>query len=554
MGLAEGYSAVDTAINRREEARRLAAQQNMMLRQQGFDSTGKAIEGGSFEQKEALMEQQLKLQSQQLKKMQGVVYAQDTATAVDMAANTGDWSHVQKLFDESPDLAKVWQNQGVFRVENINFEADGGLLARENFKPEHYDTPEKRKDIMKKAFKIDKTGKGDWTIRTAGDILANTNIAKKMSFSQLDNLNNLFRKQATSQQPYAEDALAKFTTSYKELVPDASEQEVLGMYAKFNSSSKTEPQRVTGDLEKFTDGYKKLFPDASNEQIWEAYGRNKAKEGGDPRTAFQKDTEWLRGTYGNEVADSFVNTRTTWAPTSATKELSKVDEVKGSLEEKYPDFYETDFKQGTKEYREVERDIQKLERYLGIKPSDAERKQMADIKATIALAKSGTQLTEKDTGMIDNLVGNVKKYVSKDAPPEAKAAYSQMMTSIRNALYGATLPAAEMTSYVQAYGSLYQQLPAVQTAMLPALKDLKARFEAIQDTGDEAVSHFRLGVGKKELDNIIGNLDGMIKGTVPSQGSRTITPTQGKTSAPVIKEWQGKKYKQLPNGDWAEVK
>jgi hypothetical protein len=189
---------------------------------------------------------------------------------------------------------------------------------------------------------------------------------------------------------------------------------------------------------------------------------------------------------------------------------------------------------------------------------------MAEIKATIAMAKVGTKLTEKDTGMLDNLVGNIKKYVSKDTPPESRAAYSQMMTSIRNALYGATLPAAEMASYTQAFSSLSQQLPAVQTAMLPALKALKAKFETLQDTGDEAVTHFRLGVGRKELDNIINNLDGLISGS--SRQGRPITPTRSSSrpttsargtsssSSPIIKEWQGKRYKQLSNGDWAEVK
>lgn len=550
MGLAEGYNAVSMDQSRRAESRRLATAQNAELRSKGFDNEGAPIQGGQFEQKEAMMEQQLKLQAQQLKKMQGAIYAQDTATAVDMSVNTGDWSHTQKLFNENPDLAKAWQGQGVHRVDNINFEADAKLLTMSEVPPEAYDTPEKRKDIMKKVFKVDTTGKGDWELRTAKDVLASTNISKKMSFSQLDSINNVFRSQVTSQQPKAEDALAKFSTSYKELMPKASEEEVLGMYAKFNS--KPGPQKVTGDLEKFTTGYKQLFPEAKNEDVWEAYNRSKAKEGGDQRTAFQKDTEWLKGAYGNDVANSFVNTRTTWSPTSTTKELNKVDEVKNSMEKKYPAFYSTDFKPGTPEYREVERDVQKIEQYLKIKPSDSERKQMADIKATIALAKSGTKLTEADTGLLDNLVGNIKKYISKDTPPESKAAYSQMMTSIRNALYGATLPAAEMASYTEAFGSLSQQLPAIQTSLKPALESLRARFETIQNTGDEAVSHFRLGVGKKELDSIIGNLDNMINHTEAKTSSgRSITPSKATTT---IKEWQGKKYKQLPNGDWAETK
>ena len=87
--------------------------------------------------------------------------------------------------------------------------------------------------------------------------------------------------------------------------------------------------------------------------------------------------------------------------------------------------------------------------------------------------------------MIDNLVGNVKKYVSDDAPAEARNAYSQMMTTIRNSLYGATLPAAEMTSFTQAFGSLYQQDKAVKSALKTSLEGVKAKMEAFNEVGDE---------------------------------------------------------------------
>lgn len=529
MGFTEGLNAGSATKARRDESRRLASAQNAELRSQGFDTEGNVIPGGQFEQKEQLLEQQLKLQSQQLKRMQGAVYAQDTATAIDTSINTGDWTHAQKLLDDNPDLKRAWQGQGVHRVDNINFDTDTNLLTTSEIPFEAYDTAEKRKNLQKKAFKVDTTGKGNWELRTARDVLQTTNISRKLSYSQLNNINDIFRKQITSQQPREEDALAKFSTSYKELVPDATEEEVLGMYAKFNA--KEGAQRVTGDLEKFTDGYKKLFPDAPNEQIWEAYNRSKAKEGGDPRTAFQKDTEWLRSAYGDEVADSFVNTRTTWSPTTTTKELNKVEEVKNNLEDKYPAFYETNFKPGTREYRDVERYIQKLEQYLDIKPSEAERKQIADIKSAIALAKSGTKLTEEDTGLIDNLVGNIKKYVSKDAPSGSKAAYSQMMSSIRNALYGATLPAGEMEAYREAYGSLSQQLPAVQTALMPALETLKVKFETIQDTGDEAVTHFRLGASKKEVQAIIDNLDNLMKVGADTSKTTVLKPKSQQGSA-----------------------
>ena len=249
------------------------------------------------------------------------------------------------------------------------------------------------------------------------------------------------------------------------------------------------------------------------------YYEGKGIGGTGEKTALQKNAEYLEK-IDPALKEDYLKKETGWAPTTTTKELTEVDKARATVLKTNPNFFETTYVPGTDEYRQMEPYIQKIEKNLGIKLASADKKEMADIKRIITLGDTAKKLTPDDTGMIDNLVGNIKKYVSDDAPAEAKNAYSQMMTTIRNSLYGATLPAAEMTSFTQAFGSLYQQDKAVKSAIKTSLEAIKAKMEVFADTGDEAVTHFRYGADAAKLSKIIDNLDTMIATVDGKQGSK----------------------------------
>lgn len=251
------------------------------------------------------------------------------------------------------------------------------------------------------------------------------------------------------------------------------------------------------------------------------YYEGKGIGGTGEKTAMQKNAEYLDNIDPTgKLKTDFLSKETGWAPTTTTKELNEVDKARASVLKENPKFFETVYQPGTDEYRKMEPNIQKIEKNLGIKLTSADKKEMADIKRIITLGDVSKGLTPEDTGMIDNLVGNIKKYVSDDAPSEAKNAYSQMMTTIRNGLYGATLPAAEMASFTQAFGSLYQQDKAVKSALKTSLEATKAKMEVFSDVGDEAVTHFRYGADAAKLNKIIDNLDAMIATVDGKQGSK----------------------------------
>lgn len=306
-----------------------------------------------------------------------------------------------------------------------------------------------------------------------------------------------------------------------------------------------------------------------------AYYEGKGIGGTGEKTAMQKNAEYLDNIDPTgKLKTDFLSKETGWAPTTTTKELNEVDKARASVLKENPKFFETVYQPGTDEYRKMEPNIQKIEKNLGIKLTSADKKEMADIKRIITLGDVSKNLTPEDTGMIDNLVGNIKKYVKNDAPSEAKNAYSQMMTTVRNGLYGATLPPAEMTSFTQAFGSLYQQDKAVKSSLKTALEATKAKMEVFSDVGDEAVTHFRYGADAVKLNKIIENLDTMIaaidgkhgsKGSIkpniplPSKSAASGTNEDYKTpppaSAPKYNEGQRAKLKDgtivvYTNGKW----
>ena len=77
-----------------------------------------------------------------------------------------------------------------------------------------------------------------------------------------------------------------------------------------------------------------------------------------------------------------------------------------------------------------------------------------------------------------------------------------------------------MTSFTQAFGSLYQQDKAVKSALKTSLEGVKAKMETFTDVGDEAVTHFRYGADAAKLNKIIDNIDSMIAAVDGKQGSK----------------------------------
>ena len=242
------------------------------------------------------------------------------------------------------------------------------------------------------------------------------------------------------------------------------------------AAKKATKQYAPGTYGKFVEEYKTYHPQASQEEIDKRFF-------GKEKTAKQKDIE---------------------AAQEATTEL--VDKFGG--EDK---FFKTDFTKRenlTKAYPE----LVKIEKLEGVEFSNTEKKDIQDIRTLIALSDPAKKLTEKDTGIIDSKLKEVKKYISDSVEGvEATAAYNTFRNSIRHALYGSALTDAEIRSFNEAFGTLGNQLGPVLAQFKTSLNQIKAKLESIQSMKNPYSAYIRLGVDSKKLNNIIQSIDERIQ-------------------------------------------
>ena len=222
---------------------------------------------------------------------------------------------------------------------------------------------------------------------------------------------------------------------------------------------------------KFVEDYKKYHPEASQEEIDAAYG---ARE----RTAKQKDLEAAQA-YTNKLLQEF-----------------------GGEE----GFFSTDFSKRenlTKAYKYIS-GIEQLE---GIKFSEAEKKELNNIRQLIALGDPASKLTSQQTGLLDSMMHNVKKYVYDNVDGvEASSAYASFRNSVRNALFGSALTESEIKSFNEAFGTLKNQTGPVLQQFETALEQVKAKLDSIANMKNPYSAHVRLGADQAKLQKIANAL------------------------------------------------
>lgn len=153
MGFAQGFSAGADARAKREERLALKEQRDQELMRAGYsfkDGKMQVREGSA-----AQAEQMQALEATQLaKSLQAKLAAQDTDTAFEEFAQTGDASYLQKALDNNEFLKNAWAQRGVQLISNIDFSNDTSLLASKGFEPTMYDTPDKQAILKKNMYKF----------------------------------------------------------------------------------------------------------------------------------------------------------------------------------------------------------------------------------------------------------------------------------------------------------------------------------------------------------------------------------------------------------------
>lgn len=196
-------------------------------------------------------------------------------------------------------------------------------------------------------------------------------------------------------------------------------------------------------------------------------------------------------------------------PTSAQKDLGAADAVRDQLDEMAGgDFFSADLNDRTTR-RKMGRRISELEKLTGQSLTTEDKRLAREVRELTQLGgDAGEALTPEATGIIDNWLGNVKKYVSDNVDNvEAKASYETFRNTLRNALYGATLTDGEIKAFNAAVGSLGQQAGPVLAQLRTQMGQLRTRLQSIYDFNDEYVAQYYLGTSLDDMDKALSEMD-----------------------------------------------
>lgn len=186
-------------------------------------------------------------------------------------------------------------------------------------------------------------------------------------------------------------------------------------------------------------------------------------------------------------------------------------------------FFNTDFSQ-PENYNKAYQKANEIMQLGGTKFTADEKKEITNIRGMIALGDPSSRLTASQTGMIDNQLFELKKYLNDNVKGvEAKAAYAVMRNSFRHALYGSVLSPGEIEAFNEAFGTLGQKAGPVLQQFNTMLTQVSSKLESISNLQDPYVSKVLLGADQKKLDSIQNAIQARIdyfNGVTGKKGTR----------------------------------
>lgn len=508
MGLAEGFNAVEAAKANREKLRQETATHNASMAKAGIDpNTGEILPGGNTEVERDNMAQQLQLMQQQLQRQQNTIDANDSAFHVKEAVSTGDFTRIQSFFEKNPRVAKVWEQQGVKRIDNINFDKDKQLLITKGFTPEQIDNPEVRDKIGRLLFKVqDPTG--NWKIGSAENIFKQTNLQSRIASSEWENINNTFREAKTSLTPKAEPSgpLAQFTAAYKDLFgPDVSPEEVMEAYSKAEAKKKEskgfEPfsiqeAKFVADLE--TKVSKGLATEEETSQL-DAYKRNEAGASYKTNVATKEDVKKFEEKYNFNLATGDSDA----IPTEAKGELNRI--IKDI--------------ENTPAGKEVTKLI-----------SHNITGGIGAVTTTVSKLEKLAKEDKVETGVVKNQLDKLKEYIpeswrgvdEKDlANTEFRKAFLSVSSTILKLQSGLTVTDAERADFQSSMGSLNRNTKTNLSGIKLKFDEIKANYDSIKQI-EPTLFNLKYSKTAATLSNLSSSLDKLISPTETEQEPTSI--------------------------------
>lgn len=227
--------------------------------------------------------------------------------------------------------------------------------------------------------------------------------------------------------------------------------------------------------------------------------------------------------------ESLTQAATISSPTGKQKDMQAADEAKTALDEQFGGSFLSADLSDPKVRSKAEPFVRRIEQFSGAEMDATQKKRVAEIRQLITLGKSGSELTSAETGPLDSLLRDGRKYISDNIEgTDATAAYQAYRNLVRNALFGASLTNNEQAEFDKAFGTLKEQTGPVLAKLRTQLQMLQDELGAIYDSGDEYVMKYRLGMDSDRLVQVMNALDQrleMFDNQAP-EGTEVIVPAQ----------------------------
>lgn len=208
--------------------------------------------------------------------------------------------------------------------------------------------------------------------------------------------------------------------------------------------------------------------------------------------------------------------------TTKRKELNEAEQAEVGLYEEFggfEQFMNKDFEIGTKDYTKAYGEMIAIEQLTGMEPSDAQLKEMGELRTMASLFGKASELTPEQTGLVDTTLKGIEKYLNENmVEGEASAAYNSIKNLYIHSLAGTAQSEAEAKRIVKAFGTDSQKLGPVLVQLNGILQQKISELDSVMRDMHPVSAKMRLGVDmekmlrtRRSLDKTVGYMDAKAK-------------------------------------------
>jgi len=297
----------------------------------------------------------------------------------------------------------------------------------------------------------------------------------------------------------------------------ANQQELADMklQAQINSLNAGEMSADTNAINKLWEDEKRYNPDMPYKEAVQQYYDMKNSQRRTGSTVEREADRLQQDNPGMDRTTALHKAKTTLeGRTSSMKDVDAAQGIRDQLNNLNPegDFYDLDLSDPKMRQRAGEH-IVALEQLTGKKPTNEEKRVARQLRSLAKFSTTASaELTEDETGILDSMFHDVRKYFSDNVEGMAgTTAYHSFRNVMRNALMGATLTKSELQAFDQAAGTLGQQLGPVLAALKTSMSDVQTQMRSLTRDMDPMAAKYYLGSDLEQAEIAMDAIDERIR-------------------------------------------